>query len=74
METRKIQQVGGGTYTVSIPISWAEEHGVEAGETAYLYTHRDGSLIVRWGEREETALGAVDVEAGDADAAADRTL
>jgi phosphate uptake regulator len=62
METRKVQQVGGGTYTVSIPISWAEEHGVEAGETAYLYTHCDGSLVVRWGEREENALGAVDVD------------
>ncbi len=62
METRKIQQVGGGTYTVSIPISWAEEHEVEAGETAYLYTHRDGSLVVRWSEREENALGAVDVD------------
>ncbi|WP_435116101.1 AbrB/MazE/SpoVT family DNA-binding domain-containing protein [Halolamina sp. C58] len=74
METRKIQRVGGGTYTVSIPISWAEEHGVEAGETAYLYTHRDGSLIVRWGEREETALGGVDVEVGDAGTAVDRTL
>jgi phosphate uptake regulator len=62
METRKVQQVGGGTYTVSIPISWAEEHGIKAGETAYLYTHRDGSLVVRWGEREENALGAVAVD------------
>lgn len=62
METRKVQQVGGGTYTVSIPISWAEEHQIEAGGTAYLYTHRDGSLVVRWGEREEHTLGAVDVD------------
>jgi hypothetical protein len=26
METRKIQKVGGGTYTVSIPAQWAKEH------------------------------------------------
>lgn len=70
-----MQQVGGGTYTVSIPISWAEEHGLEAGETAYLYTHRDGSLVVRWGDREERAFGGVDVELDDrAGAAAARTL
>ncbi|QKY19114.1 phosphate uptake regulator PhoU [Halolamina sp. CBA1230] len=62
METRKVQQVGGGTYTVSIPISWAEEHEIQAGGTAYLYTHCDGSLVVRWGEREEGTLGAVDVD------------
>ena len=78
METRKVQQVGGGTYTVSIPISWAEEHGIEAGETAYLYTHRDGSLVVRWGEREENGLGAVDVDlrgtSSDGAAVAARTL
>jgi len=69
METRKVQQVGGGTYTVSIPISWANDHGIEAGGTAYLYTHRDGSLVVRWGEQEETALAAVEIAVDDADGA-----
>ena len=50
METRKIQQVGGGTYTVSIPAQWAKEHDIEATSTAYLYTYRDGSLVVRWND------------------------
>jgi len=47
METRKLQKVGGGTYTVSIPKAWAGEHGFEAGTEVYLYTHVDGSIVVR---------------------------
>ena len=70
METRKVQQVGGGTYTVSIPVQWANEHDVGAGDTAYLYTHRDGSLVVRWAEREHSALAATTVDLEDSTAAA----
>ncbi|MBP1987385.1 PhoU domain-containing protein [Halolamina salifodinae] len=74
METRKVQQVGGGTYTVSIPVGWAEEHGLEAGGTAYLYTHRDGSLVVRWAERDENALAATEIDLANADGTATRHL
>ncbi|MCF2207248.1 phosphate uptake regulator PhoU [Halobacterium salinarum] len=61
METRKIQQVGGGTYTVSLPGWWATEHGVSAGDTAYLYPHSDGSLVVRWGEAADSPLASTRV-------------
>ncbi|WP_136689830.1 AbrB/MazE/SpoVT family DNA-binding domain-containing protein [Halorhabdus amylolytica] len=47
METRKIQRVGGSTFTVSLPKDWARKQGLESGEEVRLYTHRDGSLIVR---------------------------
>ncbi|MFW5918832.1 MAG: AbrB/MazE/SpoVT family DNA-binding domain-containing protein [Halanaeroarchaeum sp.] len=67
METRKIQQVGGGTYTVSIPVHWAEDHGIRAGATAYLYTHRDGSLVVRWNEKDRNELSSTVIELGDGD-------
>jgi len=46
MDSRKIQTVGGGTYTVSLPKAWAEDHGLEAGSTVDLHTHRDGVLVV----------------------------
>ncbi|UWG46344.1 Phosphate uptake regulator [Halanaeroarchaeum sp. HSR-CO] len=68
METRKIQQVGGGTYTVSIPVHWAEDHGIRAGATAYLYTHRDGSLVVRWNEKERSELSSTEIELENVDA------
>ncbi|SEW14628.1 phosphate signaling complex PhoU family protein [Halobacterium jilantaiense] len=75
METRKVQQVGGGTYTVSIPVHWANEHGVGAGDTAYLYPHSDGSLVVRWAERDHSALAATTVDLdGGTPAAAERAL
>lgn len=67
METRKIQQVGGGTYTVSIPVHWAENHGIRAGATAYLYTHRDGSLVVRWNEKERSDLSSTEIELENVD-------
>ena len=67
METRKIQKVGGGTYTVSIHAQWAKEHNIEAASTAYLYTHHDGSLVVRWNEKDQSELVATQIELADAD-------
>lgn len=59
METRKVQQVGGGTVTVSLPRPWAEEHDIEAGERVFLYRHLDGSLVLRRGEKERSDLATI---------------
>ncbi|MFC7193778.1 PhoU domain-containing protein [Halosimplex aquaticum] len=69
METRKVQQVGGGTYTVSMPVDWADEYDIEAGESVYLYTHLDGSLVIRHNEREQSELATVEIALADTDAA-----
>mgnify|MGYP000572022342 CR=1 FL=1 len=71
METRKLQQVGGGTYTVSVPKEWAREQSLEVGARIHLYTHTDGSLVVR---TEEKGGGNRTVRVGldDADPAAIR--
>jgi len=61
MQTRKLQQVGGGTYTVSIPKEWADEHALEAGMELHLYSHADGSIVVRTTERDGGDLAAVTV-------------
>lgn len=47
METRKVQLIGGSTYTVSLPKQWASEHSIRAGDRLRLYPHEDGSLLVR---------------------------
>jgi len=67
METRKLQQVGGGTFTVSIPKEWATEHALEAGAEVHLYTHSDGSVVVRAAARDGGHLdeARVDLEASD---------
>jgi len=62
MDTRKLQQVGGGTFTVSIPKEWATDHALEAGAEVHLYTHADGSVVVRSAERDGGRLDAVSVE------------
>ncbi|CCQ33577.1 Phosphate regulatory protein [Halorhabdus tiamatea SARL4B] len=59
METRKIQKVGGSTFTVSVPKEWAREEGLETGEAVRLYTHRDGSLIVRGRQTDGDGLESV---------------
>lgn len=75
METRKVQQVGGGTYTVSIPIGWAEEHAIEAGEPVHLYSHMDGSLVLRYREKDHCELAAATIQLeSDSPAAAERTI
>jgi phosphate uptake regulator len=46
METRKVQLSGGTTYTISLPKSWAKEHGIDTGSALSLYPNGDGSLLI----------------------------
>lgn len=46
METRKVQLSGGTTYTISLPKSWAKEHGIESGSLLELHPNDDGSLLI----------------------------
>jgi phosphate uptake regulator len=46
MLTRKVQLSGGTTYTVSLPKSWATEHGIGTGSVLSLHPNGDGSLLV----------------------------
>lgn len=55
METRKIQTVGGGTYTVSLPKEWAEAQDIDTGDTVNLHTHIDGILALQTREGEDDA-------------------
>jgi phosphate uptake regulator len=55
MEVRKVQLSGGTTYTVSLPKTWARDHGIESGSLLYLSPSDDGTLIVRTDERVEDA-------------------
>ena len=75
METRKLQCVGGGTYTVSLPKGWATDHGVQPSTEVHLYTHRDGSIVVRPGPRDGGNLTDATVElVGDSPALAERAV
>ena len=75
METRKLQRVGGGTFTVSIPKAWALENGLEAGSEVHLHAHGDGSIVVRSSEKDGEALGSVTLAVdGDAPALVARAL
>jgi len=70
METRKLQEVGGGTFTVSIPKGWATDHGFEVGMELQLYTHRDGSILVRSSDADVNCLddATVDIDGGGPEA------
>ncbi len=68
METRKIQQVGGGTYTVSLPKQWAEAADIDTGSVVSLHTHIDGLLVVQAQERDRDGTDALSVEVPHTDA------
>ncbi|MFC7176656.1 phosphate signaling complex PhoU family protein [Halosegnis marinus] len=53
MERRKVQRVGGGTYTVSLPKAWAERVGLSAGTAVHLDPCAEGLVV-------EPATGADD--------------
>jgi phosphate uptake regulator len=75
MQTRKLQQVGGGTYTVSIPKEWANDHQLEAGMELYLATHSDDSIVLRAAEKDVDELAAATVAVdGDEPAPVRRAL
>ncbi|WP_251341368.1 phosphate uptake regulator PhoU [Haloplanus halophilus] len=67
METRKLQKIGGSTYSVSLPKEWATEHALEAGMPIHLYPHTDGSLVVRSAAEDGGALGATEIHLPDSD-------
>lgn len=75
MEMRKVQLSGGTTYTVSLPKSWAQEHGISEGSTLALYPNGDGSLLVETkAERsEETRSTTVDLSTDSVHAVKHRT-
>ena len=75
METRKLQKVGGSTYSVSLPKEWATDHHLEAGMPIHLYPHTDGSLVVRSAAQDGEPLGATTITLPSADTdAVERTL
>jgi phosphate uptake regulator len=61
VETRKLQKVGGSTYSVSLPKEWATEHGLEAGMPIHLHPHADGSLVVRRARRNGGPLTETEI-------------
>ena len=69
MDTRKIQTVGGGTYTVSLPKEWAESEGCTAGTTVNLHTHIDGLLVIQTPDSQTTPRNCVTLEIGNDDPA-----
>lgn len=46
MDTRKVQLSGGTTYTISLPKSWAQEHGIDTDSEVTLHPNGNGSLLV----------------------------
>ncbi|MFC5277374.1 AbrB/MazE/SpoVT family DNA-binding domain-containing protein [Halorubrum rubrum] len=74
METRKLQRVGGGTYTVSIPKRWAVQHDLDASSEVHLYAHADGSIVVRSSERDGAALDRIELGVDGDDSALVRRL
>jgi len=67
MESRKVQTVGNGTYTVSLPKEWAESQGVASGDTVTLHDHIDGVLTVQTGDETDEEPPVARIESADPD-------
>jgi phosphate uptake regulator len=52
MHTRKLQTVGGGTYTVSLPKEWVEGRGLDAGDPVDLHVRGDETLVLQTADRQ----------------------
>jgi len=70
----KVQLSGGTTYTVSLPKSWAQEHGIDEESLVELHPNGDGSLVVEvTGDRDsDTRSAVVDVSTTAASALEER--
>jgi phosphate uptake regulator len=65
MERRKVQQVGSGTYTVSLPKEWAERAGVTAGNTVQLDANGDTQLVIEPETAADDATSRHELSVGD---------
>lgn len=68
METRKIQKVSGGTFTVSLPQKWAQAEDISQGDVVDLHTHIDGILAIQTRDRKTDPIGGITIELSDTDA------
>jgi phosphate uptake regulator len=60
MNTRKVQVTGGSTFTVSIPKSWADENGIEAGTEIAFYPEGESLLLAPRGD-DGLVEGSLDI-------------
>ncbi|QLG60411.1 phosphate signaling complex PhoU family protein [Halorarum salinum] len=67
METRKVQTVGSGTFTVSLPKEWATAQDVAAGTVVNVDTTIDGVLRIEARDPPAGALERATVGIGDAE-------
>jgi phosphate uptake regulator len=65
MERRKVQQVGGGTYTVSLPKAWAERTGITAGTTVHIDVHGDERLVIEPESPADDATSRIQLTVGE---------
>lgn len=64
MERRRVQEVGGGTVTVSLPHEWAKAHDVTSGTSVFLRPHADGvlELLIDPADADATETASIDPE------------
>lgn len=65
MEQRKVQQVGGGTYTVSLPKTWAERTDISAGKTVQIDEVGDDQLVIEPQSSGDDATSRHELVVGD---------
>lgn len=59
--TRKIQLIGGSTFTVSLPKQWVSQVGIQPKSEVLLYVQEDGSLLLNPKNSDSPALSSVDL-------------
>jgi phosphate uptake regulator len=66
MERRKIQEVSGGTYTVSLPKAWAERIGISAaGDVVHIDVHGEEQLVIEPESRTDDDASRLRLSVGD---------
>lgn len=67
--TRKLQEVGGSTFTISVPKDWAVERGLTAGASVDIYPSHDAALLIQLADTDHDPLAETRIDVGDSDAA-----
>lgn len=59
---RKVQRTGGSSYTVSLPKSWAQTNGIEAGSSLFCYPHHDRLVLAPIPQEDVDRTIEIDVD------------
>ncbi len=65
MEYRKIQKIGGSSYSITLPKEWVEEKGLKEGSTVFMEITKNRDILILSENKKEDKMGEYNIQLKD---------